>query len=422
MSHVRTALYVDFDNVFGAFLDLDPALGMAFAERPGDWLHRFSEKMGNADRRWLIRRCYMNPSGSVPHPDPDHQQRLYFSSLRSNFTQAGFEVIDCPPLTSRYKTATDMHIAVDAIDALAGPVHYDDFVIVSGDADFTPVLVRLRADDRRIVVLAPSNAAEAFRATADLVVSGEEALALLEQPSAGEALSPTGSQSPPGPSDLVPDAQTRFGEFVRSRYENATDALNLAALAAEARNVAGEAEVRTTDWFGSGGFANAVRSLDLAGARISQQYLWDSERHQDPTISPLQDQDVPASYRRLVAATGLPQLSRETWPLVYTALAEYAATQKYNLTDASRWPRDYLDERDVHVGRNALAFIVRGLASSNVRLYRQPSPSASEIAAGFLHGLLERGPGSQLSFTADEVSELAEYLGVTDTSGFDGVT
>lgn len=143
---------------------------MAFAERPGDWLGRLSELLGYPDRRWLIRRCYMNPLGSVPDPDPARSQRLRFSSLRSNFTRAGLEVIDCPPLTSRYKTATDMYIVVDAIDALSGPVYYDDFVIVSGDADFTPLLVRLRADDRRIVVLAPSNAAEAFRATADVVV------------------------------------------------------------------------------------------------------------------------------------------------------------------------------------------------------------------------------------------------------------
>lgn len=211
MSHVRTALYVDFDNVFSAFLELDPVLGMAFAERPGDWLGRLTELLGHVDRGWLVRRCYMNPSGSVPDPDPARGQRLYFSNLRSNFTQAGFEVVDCPPLTSRYKTATDMHIVVDAMDALAGPVHYDEFVIVSGDADFTPLLVRLRADDRRIAVLAPSNAAEAFRATADVVVSGEEALALLEQPSAGEAA----TTEVPAPAPLAEPQQ----RWVRSDSE-----------------------------------------------------------------------------------------------------------------------------------------------------------------------------------------------------------
>ncbi len=429
MSHVRTALYVDFDNVFGAFLNLDPTLGMAFAERPGDWLGRLSEQLG-ADRRWLIRRCYMNPLGSVPHPDLDRSQRLQFSNLRSNFTQAGFEVIDCPPLTSRYKTATDMHIVVDVMDALSGPVRYDDFVIASGDADFTPLLVRLRADDRRVVVLAPSNAAEAFRATADVVVSGEEALALLEQPSTGESVAHA-APVPMRPTDISrgssehdsteQTAEVRFGEFVRSRYETATEALNLAALAAETRRFVGEDEVRTTDWFGAGGFGNALRSLDLARARLSQHFLWDSERHPDPTVSSRDDPDVPPSLHRLVAVTHMPQLSRAAWPAVYTALAEYSATQHYNLTEATRWTRDYLDERDVHVGRNALAFVVRGLASSTATLYRRPSPAPAEIATAFLHGLLERGPGSQLSFSADEVNEIADYLGVTETSGLDGV-
>lgn len=125
--------------------------------------------------------------------------------------------------------------------------------------------------------------------------------------------------------------------------------------------------MRTTGWFGAGGFASAVRSLGLAHARLSQQYLWDAERHPDPTISSRDNLDIPTSLHRLVTATGMPQLSRDTWPLVYEALAAFSITQTYNLTDASRWPRDYLDEQGVHVGRNALAFVVRGLASSNAR-------------------------------------------------------
>ena len=44
-------------------------------------------------------------------------------------------------------------------------------------------------------------------------------------------------------------------------------------------------------------------------------------------------------------------------------------------------------------GRNALAFVVRGLASSAAPLHRRPSPTPSEMGTAFLHGLLERGPG-----------------------------
>lgn len=40
MLHVRAALYLDFDNVFGGLLKLDPDVAIQFAENPGSWLTR----------------------------------------------------------------------------------------------------------------------------------------------------------------------------------------------------------------------------------------------------------------------------------------------------------------------------------------------------------------------------------------------
>lgn len=426
MSQSRAALYVDFDNVFNAFLRLDPSLGMAFAQRPGDWLRRLSAHGG--DRRWLLRRCYMNPAGWVSDPRRDEGDRLSFHRFRSGFTQAGFEVIDCPPLTSRYKTATDMHIVVDAMDALTGPAHVDEFVIVSGDADFTPLLMRLRADDRRIAVLAPSNAAEAFRATADLVVSGEDALALLERSSEGEAATPR--QAATGEEEAGSDVTTSldedpqsFGAFLRARYAEASAPLNLATLAAETRAALGDETVRTTNWFGAGSFTNAVRILRLPDASISVHHLWDSRRHADPTTASGDDdpttQDGPA---RLVASAGAPNLRKEIWPLIYEILAEYAATQEYSLTQASRWARDRLDEQNVHVGRAALSFIVGRLASGAAPLHRRPAPAAEEIGHAFVQALLTTGLGAQLTFTDDEVEQIALFLGLPDAEGLDAAS
>jgi hypothetical protein len=181
MATVRTALYLDFDNVFGGLLKLDPDVAVQFAENPGSWLTRLSASFTlDGPRRWLVLRCYMNPAGSVLHPDTGAGvPRLYFSRFRPFFVRAGFEVIDCPPL-SYTKNAADIRIVVDAVDALGAETAYEEFVIASGDSDMTPLLVRLRRADRRTTIMSPSDAAEAFTAVADRLVDSQQLLELVQ--------------------------------------------------------------------------------------------------------------------------------------------------------------------------------------------------------------------------------------------------
>jgi uncharacterized LabA/DUF88 family protein len=54
-------------------------------------------------------------------------------------------VVDCPPLTQRGKTSADVYMVMDVLDALEHKTEFDEFIILSSDADFTPVLLRLRA-------------------------------------------------------------------------------------------------------------------------------------------------------------------------------------------------------------------------------------------------------------------------------------
>lgn len=41
---------------------------------------------------------------------------------------------------SEGKTSTDIHMVLDIIDLLQHETHYDEFIVFSADADFTPVL------------------------------------------------------------------------------------------------------------------------------------------------------------------------------------------------------------------------------------------------------------------------------------------
>ncbi|MFS0706355.1 NYN domain-containing protein, partial [Cellulomonas sp. 179-A 9B4 NHS] len=162
---LRSALLVDFDNVYIGLKRLDPAAAEAFATEPGHWLAQLaqgSDTDGEVTRRFLVRACYLNPS--------------VYSRYRPNFTRAGFRVVDCPSLTQQGKSSADINLVLDAVDALAAPTRYDEFVIVSADADFTPLAQRCRADDRRVTIITASPAASAYRSVADSVV-GADALA-----------------------------------------------------------------------------------------------------------------------------------------------------------------------------------------------------------------------------------------------------
>ena len=137
-----------------------PGADEAFASAPTHWLTALetgNDVEGEFSRRFLIRACYLNPS--------------VFSQFRPNFTRAGFSVVDCPSLTQQGKSSADINLVLDAVDALGAETRYDEFVILSADADFTPLALRCRAADRRVTIITAGPAASAYRAVADTVIT-----------------------------------------------------------------------------------------------------------------------------------------------------------------------------------------------------------------------------------------------------------
>ncbi|BAL86937.1 hypothetical protein AMIS_17170 [Actinoplanes missouriensis 431] len=414
MARVRAALYLDFDNVFSGLIKQDPDVAIRFAKEPAAWLARLTASLTvDGPRRWLVVRCYMNPGGWVPNPDPEAgQPRLYYSQFRPFFVNAGFEVIDCPRLTHT-KNAADIRMVVDAVDALADPVVYEEFVIASGDSDMTPLLVRLRRSDRRTTIVSPSDAAEAFVAVADRLITSQELLELVQ----GEPVE-TDEEPPEGSSGAevaeTPVSYEQFRDLVRWRYDAATAPLNLASLAHDLRRQLGPS-VDETNWFGFGGFVRGLESLGLAHAKFSNHFVWDESRH-DPPESSGGSGPAPEPVGRLSALLSLPRLPKEMWPAVYRALADYAAEHHFNLTEATRWARDRLAEQGVDVSRASIAFVTRGTAFGGAPLYRQPPPVAEEIATAFADNVLNRAEAASIALTDEEAAEVRAWLGA-DSSG-----
>ncbi|HEV2845140.1 MAG TPA: NYN domain-containing protein [Thermoanaerobaculia bacterium] len=173
---MRTALFIDFDNIYLGLQREDPAAADQFATDPTRWLLWLQDKLPHQDgeartRKILFRRCYLNPS--------------QFGRFRPYFTRAAFEVVDCPPLTSGGKTSADIHMVMDILDTLGHATRFDEFILLSGDADFTPVLLRLSKHDRRSAILAVGPASVAYKAACDLLIDQDTFLeeAIGAQPS-----------------------------------------------------------------------------------------------------------------------------------------------------------------------------------------------------------------------------------------------
>ncbi|PLX73400.1 MAG: NYN domain-containing protein [Azoarcus sp.] len=164
---MKSALFVDFDNVYSGLRRLDQDTADQFARNPTVWMNWLIKSLEmpepvapGAKRRVLVRRCYLNPQA--------------YQRFRPSFNLAGFEIIDCPALTSEGKTSTDINMVLDIVDLLQHETRYDEFIVFSADADFTPVLRKLRRWDRRTTVLAIGFPSAAYRASADLLIDQDD--------------------------------------------------------------------------------------------------------------------------------------------------------------------------------------------------------------------------------------------------------
>lgn len=184
---VLSAVFVDYDNIYMSLRRKSEEAARRFAKDAAHWLRAletgslFTANPGfNATmpRRIVMARCYGNP---VPRRNA-HDNATDMNSfpfVRNNFLRAGFEIVDCPPLTQQMKNASDIRMVMDMRDYLTHDTYFDEFVILSGDADFTPVLHRLRQHARRTVVYANDHTAAPYTAISDGEVREVDLIAFL---------------------------------------------------------------------------------------------------------------------------------------------------------------------------------------------------------------------------------------------------
>ena len=255
-----SAVFVDYDNIYLSLRRKSEEAAKRFAKDAGLWLREIengrlitptNSPTMSIPRRMVMNRCYGNP---VPRRNAgDNSTDMNsFPFVRHHFLRSGFEIIDCPPLTAQLKNSSDIRMVMDVRDLLGHDTYYDEFIILSGDADFTPVLHRLRAHARRTVIFANDHTAVPYTAICDGEVRESDLIQLLLN---GRVADETGHGQPALPrAQQLEQSQAEIINDVVQHVRRASQPLPLETLAERATRALGHERTIGTDWAGTGSF------------------------------------------------------------------------------------------------------------------------------------------------------------------------
>jgi uncharacterized protein (TIGR00288 family) len=88
-----------------------------------------------------------------------------YKEFKAGMHQAGFELIEIPHIKQSGKNSADIRMVVDALDLCYTKPHVDTFVIISGDSDFSPLVSKLRENNKGVIGMGVKNS------TSDLLIA-----------------------------------------------------------------------------------------------------------------------------------------------------------------------------------------------------------------------------------------------------------
>ena len=121
------ALFCDFENI---------ALGVRDA------------KYAQFDIRKVLERLLLKGSIVVKKAYCDWER---YKEFKATMHEAAFELIEIPHVRQSGKNSADIRMVVDALDLCYTKSHVDCFVIISGDSDFSPLVSKLRENDKYVI-------------------------------------------------------------------------------------------------------------------------------------------------------------------------------------------------------------------------------------------------------------------------------
>ena len=156
-----------------------------------------------------------------------------YKEFKSTMHQAAFELIEIPHVRQSGKNSADIRMVVDALDLCYTKAHVDTFVIVSGDSDFSPLVSKLRENNKTVIGVGVKSS------TSDLLINNCDEFIyyddlVREQAAKGQAQ--RRSKRPPAPNAKAErKSEARPSEAVDDKAQEALDLVieTLEALVAE---------------------------------------------------------------------------------------------------------------------------------------------------------------------------------------------
>src|SRR5210317_453075 len=88
-----------------------------------------------------------------------------YKGFKAAMHEASFELIEIPHIRQSGKNSADIRMVVDALDLCYTKAHVDTFVIISGDSDFSPLVSKLRENNKIVIGVGVKNS------TSDLLIA-----------------------------------------------------------------------------------------------------------------------------------------------------------------------------------------------------------------------------------------------------------
>ena len=121
------ALYCDFENI---------ALGVRDA------------KYARLDIEEVLERLMVKGNIVVKKAYCDWDR---YKDFKADMHEASFELIEIPHVRQSGKNSADIRMVVDALDLCYTKSHVDTFVVISGDSDFSPLVSKLRENNKIVI-------------------------------------------------------------------------------------------------------------------------------------------------------------------------------------------------------------------------------------------------------------------------------
>lgn len=80
-----------------------------------------------------------------------------YKEFKAAMHEAAFELIEIPHVRQSGKNSADIRMVVDALDLCYTKSHVDTFVIISGDSDFSPLVSKLRENNKTVIGVGVKN-------------------------------------------------------------------------------------------------------------------------------------------------------------------------------------------------------------------------------------------------------------------------